>query len=74
MEDGGAEAPHETETHPACTSPERKHKCHIRSKHETEHLNSKLYGFSKTNREKLMMHKVYWIHYHLIHSTGIRSK
>ena len=50
MEDGGAGAPRETETHLACTSPEGKHKCHIRSKHKTQHL----YGFSKANREKLM--------------------
>lgn len=49
MEDGGVEALLEIETHPACTSPERKQNYEIKIKHEIEHPDSKFDGFSKTN-------------------------
>ena len=49
MEDGGAEALPEIDSHPACTSPERKQKNDIKGQNETKHLN---FEFSNTNRQR----------------------
>ena len=58
MEDGGAEALPEIDSHPACTSPERKQKNDIKGQNETKHLNFEFYGLDSPTQIDRDVHRL----------------